>query len=149
MKWIDLPPVWLGLFLVLVWWAPQFGFAAERNVAWRGLVGWALVALGLCLMILAVMQMARHRTTVIPHLQPSALVKTGIFGISRNPIYLGDALVLAGFVLIWDTSILFLLLVPAFMFLITRRFIMVEESRLNQAFGEEFATYCRSTRRWL
>jgi protein-S-isoprenylcysteine O-methyltransferase Ste14 len=149
MKWIDLPPVWLGLFLGVVWGASQLFDAAERHGTGLAGFGWVLVIAGLSIMGLAVFEMTRHRTTVIPHMQPSSLVKTGIFRFSRNPIYLGDALVLAGFVLIWYTSLIFLLLMPAFMFLITRRFIWAEESRLNQAFGSDFTAYCQATRRWL
>lgn len=149
LKWFDLPPVWLALFLAVVWWATQLGFATQFGDPVRGLIGWLLVAVGVILMALAIFEMTRRRTTVIPHMQPTALVKTGIFAISRNPIYLGDALILAGFTLIWGASILFLLVIPAFMFVITRRFVTAEEMRLEQAFGRDFTTYCGSTRRWI
>jgi Putative protein-S-isoprenylcysteine methyltransferase len=78
------------------------------------LLGGLLVGAGLVLMLLAVAEMRRRKTTVIPHLEADALVTTGVFSRSRNPIYLGDALVLAGLALRWDAPVA-LLLVPLFM----------------------------------
>ena len=63
----------------------------------------------------------RQKTTVIPHLEASHLVQSGIFSRTRNPIYLGDALVLTGLVLRFD-AVLSLVLVPAFVWIIERRF---------------------------
>lgn len=144
---LDIPPVWLALFLGLGWaiarLLPVDVFGGPGRVA-----GALLVLGGLGLMAAAVLQMARHRTTVIPHRQPAALVTDGIFRLSRNPIYLGDALILAGAMLWWRSS-LGLLLVPVFMALIQRRFILAEETRLAAAFGTAFAAWSTRTRRWI
>lgn len=146
-KWIDLPPVWLALFLVLSW-------AISRLLPWPVLgdagavAGAALAGLGLLLMAWAVLVMAQARTTVIPHRTASALVTQGPFALSRNPIYLGDAMVLTGAALWWD-SVLSLLLVPVFMSLISRRFIQAEEDRLERAFGPAFTLWAGRVRRWL
>lgn len=149
MKWIDIPPVWLALCLALAWWA---GAADPWNLsfggAWADFVGGLLVGAGLLLMLLAVTEMRRRRTTVIPHREAEALVTTGLFRFSRNPIYLGDLLVLAGFILRWDAPIA-LPLVPLFAWVIERRFILPEEARLRRRFHADFARYCAATRRWL
>ena len=81
-------------------------------------------------------------------MRPDALVTTGPFAISRNPIYLADALILMGLSLRWDAPI-GVLLVPAFVWLITRRFILAEEARLSDHFGAAFDAYRKDTRRWL
>jgi protein-S-isoprenylcysteine O-methyltransferase Ste14 len=99
-------------------------------------------------MLAAVAQMALRRTTVIPRRDPSALVTGGVYAISRNPIYLADALILAGVVL-WADVPLAAPLVPAFMALIQRRFIRGEEARIAAAFGADFAAYAVRTPRWL
>ena len=99
-------------------------------------------------MVLAVVEMTRMRTTVVPHMQASHLVTSGIFAHSRNPIYLGDCLVLAGFCLIWGAPAA-LILVPAFAAVILHRFIGPEEARLHARFGEAFREYCGRTRRWI
>lgn len=147
-KWIDLPPLWLALTLLIAWGislvVPGLGFGG----AWAGWAGVALVGAGLLLMGLAAATMMAARTTVIPHRDPLALVTGGVFRLSRNPIYLGDALVLAGFILRWD-AVPALVLVPVFVWLIDRRFIRAEEARLRAAFGAEFETWAARTRRWI
>ncbi|MDU8944855.1 methyltransferase family protein [Ovoidimarina sediminis] len=145
-KFVDLPPVWLGLFAALAWGQsrllPMNMFGTFGDVA-----GGVLVVAGIGLALLAVREFARARTTVIPHQQPSALVSSGIFRLSRNPIYLGDAFILLGLVLWWD-AVLSLVLVPAFMALIQARFIRAEEARLEAAFPEAFADYSARVARW-
>jgi protein-S-isoprenylcysteine O-methyltransferase Ste14 len=108
-----------------------------------------LVIAGLILMVLAVWQMWRHKTTVIPHLDPDALVTSGIFNVTRNPIYLGDLLVLLGLILRWNAHAVTFVLLPLFVWIIARRFIQPEEQRLYTAFGSDFETYCLKTRRWI
>lgn len=144
---LDLPPVWLLLSLALVW-------ALDRVLPW-GLfgplgrtVGATMIVAGLALMTAAAGQMLARRTTVIPKNDPSALVTGGIFRLSRNPIYLGDALVLAGAILWWDVPhgvpVLF-----AFMALIQHRFILDEEARLRRGFGPAFEDWAARTGRWI
>ena len=147
MKLIDIPPVWLFLFACLAWGQARL-LPVGSFGGWADWAGAALVVIGIGLMIAAVFEMTRARTTVIPHQAPSAIVTSGIFGISRNPIYLGDAMVLAGLVLRWD-AIPSVLLVPAFIMVIERRFIRDEENRLRAAFPDEFAAWSSRVRRWL
>ena len=146
MKWIDLPPVWLALFAALGWvqaaWAPFGAFGGFGD--WLGA---GLVAAGLGLAVAAAVQFRRARTTIIPHEMPTAIVTSGVYRISRNPIYLGDALILAGLGLRWD-SVLALVLVPVFVAVITRRFILPEEARLRARFGAEFDAWAARVRRW-
>jgi protein-S-isoprenylcysteine O-methyltransferase Ste14 len=149
MKWIDLPPVWLLACLVVTWWLGQvqpFALSLAHPVA--QFAGGVLVGGGLILMILAAVQMRRQQTTIIPHMEAHALVTTGVFAHSRNPIYLGDALVLTGLALRWDAP-LALILVPVFIWIIERRFIVPEEDRLRRKFRADFARYCEKTRRWV
>lgn len=146
-KMIDLPPLWLAAFVAAVWGIgqalplPLFGRAGDVLAA-------VLVAAGLALVAGAVAAMARARTTVIPHRAPQALVTQGVFGLSRNPIYLADA----GFLLaaiLWLDVPLALPLLPVFLILLRERFIRAEEARLRAAFGAEFDAFAARTRRWL
>jgi protein-S-isoprenylcysteine O-methyltransferase Ste14 len=146
MKWIDLPPVWLGVFAVLGWvqaaWWPVGSFGVFGD--W---VGALLVAAGLALAVAAAVEFRRARTTIIPHEEPSAIVTSGVYRLSRNPIYLGDALILTGLGLRWD-SVLALVLVPVFVAVVTARFIVPEEGRLKARFGAEYAAWAARVRRW-
>lgn len=146
-KWIDIPPVWLGLFVVAAWGlagvGPRIGGGALPQV-----LGGLMVGAGVLVIVLAGMALSRARTTVIPHLQPTALVTDGVYRLSRNPIYLGDALVLAGLVLRFD-GVVAMGLVPLFVWVITDRFIRPEEARLRAGFGPAFDAWAQRTRRWV
>lgn len=145
MKWIDLPPIWLLGFLLLGSTMPRVGEVLYE----QALMGQCLVGVGLIFMVLAVVQMRRHKTTVIPHRDADNLVTTGIFTQTRNPIYLGDAFVLAGALFYWETQLAALILVPGFMWVITERFIKKEEAMLESRFGDAFKDYCDTVRRWV
>lgn len=143
---IDIPPSWLVLHIVAAWAfslfsPPVFGVAGH----W---IGKLLIGIGILLMAAAILTMSRHRTTVIPRRTPTAMVTDGVFSISRNPIYLADALILMGAIL-WLDAILALPLVAVFVWLIQTRFIRDEEARLTLAFGPEFDLWAARTRRWI
>ncbi|MCB2110300.1 MAG: isoprenylcysteine carboxylmethyltransferase family protein [Defluviimonas sp.] len=144
-KEIDFPPVWLAGFAAL---CGAIGAAVPVHSEFNHTVGAVLVSFGLIVMAIAALQMLVARTTVIPRRDPAALVYGGIFRLSRNPIYLGDAIVLTGFCFSWD-ALLALPLVAVFMWVIQTRFIRDEEARLAAHFGEQYEDYCAGTRRWL
>ncbi len=144
-KEIDFPPVWLA------------GFAALGGVIGRLLpvvtpandvLGAILIVAGLLLMAAAAVQMILSRTTVVPRRDPDALVQGGVFRFSRNPIYLADAILLAGLLIAWD-ALVALPLVAVFVVVIQRRFILDEEARLSRRFGEDYLAYTARVRRWL
>lgn len=145
-KLIDMPPLWLVLFLGLALaqsvWLPVF--PAGPATQWAG--AW-VIALGIAIFAAASVQFRRHRTTIVPHHDPAAIITTGVYALSRNPIYLADALILAGFALRWDLA--GLVLVPVFMAIIARRFIAPEEARLRRLFPEAFADWAARTRPWV
>lgn len=149
MRWIDLPPVWLAGFAAAAWaqarWLPA---GLSFGGAWADLLAGLLVGGGFLLIALAAVEFRRHRTTVIPHRLPDRLIQSGIFSRTRNPIYLGDLLILAGLVLLFD-AVLSLVLLPVFLWVIERRFVIPEEDRMRRAFRADFARYERKTRRWL
>ncbi|MEX0320409.1 MAG: isoprenylcysteine carboxylmethyltransferase family protein [Ruegeria sp.] len=149
MRRIDLPPVWLVGFAVLAWLQSRHlpsGLSLEGG--FTDLISGLLIGGGVLLMVLAVVEFRRHRTTIIPHETPSAMVQTGIYKRSRNPIYLGDVLILTGLVLRFD-AVLSLVLIPVFAWVLERRFILPEEDRLRRSFRADFARYERKTRRWV
>jgi protein-S-isoprenylcysteine O-methyltransferase Ste14 len=147
MRFLDYPPIWLAGFLGLAWaqsvlWPMGFG------AGWAPVAGGLIALAGAGVMAAALPQFLRARTTIVPHRAPSALITSGIFRLTRNPIYLGDALILAGLAIRWQAWAA-LVLVPVFMRVIDRRFIRPEEGRLRAAFGAEFEAWAARVRRWL
>ncbi|WP_292293360.1 isoprenylcysteine carboxylmethyltransferase family protein [Marivita sp.] len=149
MKYVDIPPVWLLAALGVAWWQKTyFDQGLSFGPVWADLLGGLLVGGGLVLIALAAYEMRRHRTTIMPHETPDALVTSGIFKRSRNPIYLADSLILTGMILYWD-AVLSLPLIPIFIWWIEKHFILAEEKLLRRNFRADFARYEKQTRRWL
>lgn len=113
-------------------------------------VAGVLLAVGGGLMLAAVWSLWRAHTTIDPFHpeRASHLVISGIYRISRNPIYLGDALLLTG-VVFWLGQPLGLIVVALFILFIDRFQIRGEEAALARHFGERFDRYRERTRRWL
>ncbi|HEY7717382.1 MAG TPA: isoprenylcysteine carboxylmethyltransferase family protein [Pedococcus sp.] len=113
--------------------------------AWLGVL---LVAGGVALMAWAVATMRRARTTVVPWEEASRLVTEGPFRLSRNPIYLGDALAYVG-VSVLIGSWWPLLVLPAVLLAMLRLVITREEEYLATRFGAAYAAYRSRVRRWV
>lgn len=146
---IDIPPVWLVLAILIAWWQARLlplGLSLEGAVT-DALAG-LLIGAGIVLIIAAALAFRRARTTIIPHQTPAALITTGVFARTRNPIYLADAMILTGFILRFD-AVASLVLVPIFVWWIERHFIVPEENRMRRTFRKDFAVYERKVRRWV
>lgn len=149
MKWLDVPPVWLAAFAAIAFVQARyasFGLSLAHPVTM--LAGGLLVGAGIVLILLAAMEFRKHKTTIIPHQEATALIQSGVFSKSRNPIYLADVLILAGLALRWD-AVLSLALVPILFWVLETRFVVPEENRLRRQFRADFARYAQKTRRWL
>ena len=148
-RWLNIPPVWLALALVIAYFQARyvhFGLSLSHPIT--HMVAGLSIGAGVLLMALAVIEMRRHRTTVIPQREADHLVTTGVFKWTRNPIYLGDAMVLLGFILHWD-AVLSLAILPIFIMAIDYGIIVHEEDRLRRKFRSDFERYMRDTRRWI
>ncbi|MGR8979696.1 MAG: methyltransferase family protein [Gammaproteobacteria bacterium] len=85
----------------------------------------------------------RNKQIYAPH-----LVTEGIFNHCRNPLYIGNILMLLG-IGILSNSLLFIgLIIPVFL-LIYQAMVIAEENFLREKFGAEFDAYCRRVNRWL
>ena len=111
-------------------------------------IGLAPAGAGILLALWAAAGFIRAGTPLEPYKEASALVTSGPYRLSRNPIYLGMALLLLGFWL-WLGSLSPGLVLPGFVIAIERRFIRREEAHLEERFGASFRSYRASVRRWL
>ncbi|MHC4839478.1 MAG: methyltransferase family protein [Planctomycetota bacterium] len=112
------------------------------------LIGLAPIAIGLVLVLLATWKFIKARTTIMPFNEPSALIDSGIYRLSRNPIYLGFTLWLVGAALLFG-SLTPLFLCPVFPIVADLYFIRAEEKNLTEILGEPYVEYKQRVRRWL
>jgi protein-S-isoprenylcysteine O-methyltransferase Ste14 len=111
------------------------------------IVGVVLLSLGLLTFILAFFNFGDSWRIGIDRKKPGALVTTGIFGVTRNPIYVAFDLFFVGMFLLngtWFFLIFGLLAAVAIHFQILR-----EEDYLRKQYGEAFRDYCERTARYL
>ncbi|MGZ8347733.1 MAG: methyltransferase family protein [Allosphingosinicella sp.] len=143
------PLVYFGLLLT--------GFGAERFVRLRSFgldrpllvaAGVLLIAAGALMIAAAIGLFRRAGTPPEPWTATQRIVDTGIYGRTRNPMYVGMALIYAGLAVAFDGPVALLLLAVA-MLIIRTQVIAREENYLDGKFGEEYRAYKARVRRWL
>jgi len=111
-------------------------------------VGVALIIVGLTLAILGRREFAQYGQPTDPGHPTSRVITTGVFSISRNPLYLGGVCILLGIALAVNLPWVLVLLLPA---LVACHYVLIapEERYLAAKFGEEYRTYAASVHRWI
>jgi protein-S-isoprenylcysteine O-methyltransferase Ste14 len=149
---IALPPfIFLGFFVVGLVFHYFFkllivnepGFASILDI-----LGIALIVVSLILPVLAFKALEKSKTTHKVSEPTTAIVSSGIFGYTRNPIYLSGFILFVGISFITNSLILIILTVPLF-FVIREGVVKREENYLERKFGQEFIDYKKSVRRWI
>ncbi|REL29329.1 methyltransferase family protein [Thalassotalea euphylliae] len=150
---LKIPPVLLVVISLLLMWLtqqllPHFAFTSTNHYGVQ-LAG-TLLLLGAFVIFAGVYAFRKAQTTVNPMTpsDASSLVNTGIYRITRNPMYLGFLLMLIAyavylqhpFTLIWC---------GVFVGYMTQFQIKPEERMLNRLFGEPYQDYCTQVRRWI
>jgi protein-S-isoprenylcysteine O-methyltransferase Ste14 len=116
--------------------------------AWRESLALVLAAAWVLLTAPSVATFWRARTSMIPARPATTLVVAGPYRFTRNPMYLGLALLSVAFALFFNSYWVILLLVPALV-LVTRLVIVREERYLRRRFGADYEAYTKRVRRWL
>jgi protein-S-isoprenylcysteine O-methyltransferase Ste14 len=110
-------------------------------------VGIAAIAAGIVLNVWADSMFKKNKTPVKPYLKPSALMTSGIYRVSRNPMYLGMTLILFGVAVCMGSLTAFVS--PLLFYLVSEyRFIPPEERVMEEVFGQSYLDYKRRVRRW-
>ncbi len=144
----DLPPIWFAaswlLILIVGRLTPDWATPIGGHVS----LGWGFTLTGLSLILWAAFWFWRKRTTIEPHHKATTLLVEGPYRISRNPIYLGLAVILAGSIIgrgIWFGIPVLI----GFIAIIQKRFVVPEEAGLREVFGAEADAYLAKTRAWI
>ena len=139
---IYLGPLLLGLLLHR---ARPIAFLPRRIAR---VLGWPLLACGICVNLWFVVTMRRAHTPLNPRKPVRRVITWGPFRFSRNPGYTSLAMTYAGIASVVNT-LWPLLLLPAVIGVIRRGVIEREERYLERAFGAEYRQYKASVRRWI
>ena len=118
----------------------------SNPIAWA--LGGLLIFCGAALAGFGILKFKGVGTTIRPDRAASSLVATGPYKFTRNPMYLGLAVVYLG-IAITDQSLWALILLPVVLTIIRRRAIEPEEAFLERRFGADYTSYKAKVRRWL
>jgi protein-S-isoprenylcysteine O-methyltransferase Ste14 len=134
------------LMWLVAWASPSMRLTIPASVALA--IGIALM--GMLVILAGIIEFQRARTTVNP-MHPDAastLVIQRVYASTRNPMYLGFAMMLLGWAVFLSHPLSFLI-VPCFIAYMNRFQIVPEERALEGRFGSEFEVYRSRVRRWL
>jgi protein-S-isoprenylcysteine O-methyltransferase Ste14 len=142
------PPIWAVLYIVI---AALFDLAYP----WKSLIDLSsrtacvtFIIAGAAVAFWARGLFARRSTTIIPTGSTSALVTTGPYRHSRNPMYVGMTLVTLGIAFLVGAMPMFA--VPVALFVtVNRVFVPFEEAKMRRTLGAPYTEYLRRVRRWL
>lgn len=144
-----IPPV--ALFYFYTVFAAAFGwplassqrFFQSTIAAWFGV---GLCAVGVLILVASLVSFGNSFRVGIDTDQPGRLVTTGIFAVSRNPIYVGFFIFLVGQLLVFPNWVPLIYLVGATA--LFHRQVLREEGFMRQHYGQEYVEYCRHVRRY-
>ena len=148
---LKIPPPVVALFMgVLMWLAARATPTCAFMMPARRILAACLALAGLSTAILGVVSFRRAGTTVNP-MQPekaTSLVTSGIYRVTRNPMYVGLLLALTAWAVFLANALGFLFL-PALVLYLNRFQIAPEEVALARVFGQQFIDYKSRVRRWV
>jgi len=110
--------------------------------------GAALIIVGVALVVLARRELARRGQPTDPGRPTTRVITTGVFSVSRNPLYLGAVCFLVGVALAVNLPWALALLLPS---LVACHYVLIapEERYLVAKFGEEYRVYAATVHRWI
>jgi protein-S-isoprenylcysteine O-methyltransferase Ste14 len=133
--------------IILIWLVPLPWIASPfADILFA--IGWLLIAAAVAMDVAAIRAMRRANTTVRPDQGSAHLVTTGPFAFTRNPLYLGNTMIMIGIGLVAG-SLWFLLLALVAAFATQKLAIEREERHLEVRFGKKFRDYAKRVRRWI
>jgi protein-S-isoprenylcysteine O-methyltransferase Ste14 len=143
------PPIALGVAVIaglaLNWLVPLPFVPASLPAGWLGA---AVFVLALALFAWAVVTMTRAGSNVPTSLPTTAIVDSGPYGVTRNPIYLSMFLALTGLGIAFD-NLWLLMMLMLFALVIRYGVVAREEAYLERKFGDVYRSYHSRVRRWL
>jgi len=148
MRKILLPPVVTLVCILAIVGTGQLESAELWHTGAWDIVGASLILLGILLPVWGARTFKRHETNILPYKDPDNMVTDGPFKFTRNPMYLGMMLVLAGTAILVGTKLAPIF--PLVFFAVANWwYIPFEEGRMAEAFGTNFSEYKSKVRRWI
>ena len=142
------PPLIYGGFLLIGFVIDYFWPIPVLPDNFQYALGGVLIVLALAIIFPAFKLFRKVGTAVRPDRPTTAIITSGPYRFTRNPLYLALTLIYAGIAIAADSIWVLLLLMPVLL-IMNRGVIGREEKYLDEKFGEEYRRYKKTVRRWL
>jgi protein-S-isoprenylcysteine O-methyltransferase Ste14 len=138
------------LFLILLLTTkPILPFGSERIERWMDIFGIAVVLAGQGCRVLAIGFVDNiRRGGRQKRISANKLIRGGVYAHTRNPLYLGDLLIVCGLVIIASCQWGYLLVLPVFIG-VYWAIVLAEEDFLRRKFGQDYEAYCQAVNRFV
>jgi len=143
-----IPPAWFLLAIALMVGLSMLAPGPRLLEFPLRYIGVGVMLIGLALVALPAVYFARFHTPIHPGHTPTALITTGPYRFSRNPIYAGMFVALLGIAILLGVTTP---IIAPFIFvaIIRMLFIKREEAICREQFGQDYTEYCEKVRRWV
>ena len=141
------PPTLFFILIVAIVAVDKFFPLVAFASPWLPWCGAGLLILGIAVSVAGKRHFQRVGTNVYTFEEPGELVTDGLYGFSRNPMYLGLVVAGAGAALV-SATLSALVLVAAFAITVRCWYIAFEENAMRRQFGDAYEAYCREVGRW-
>lgn len=143
------PPLIYVIPLALAWWLGRhWPLPFSDTTTGAPAVGWALVALGALCTFPAALTFLAAKTAIVPVRPATTLVTSGLYRVTRNPMYLGFTIAYVGAtLLLWNWWVVIFL--PLVLWAMHALVIFREERYLDARFGQAYRDYRGRVRRWI
>ena len=145
-----IPPIALFYFYTIFAAAFDWPLVGTQRFFHSTAAAWAGVSLclaGLVILFISLLSFGKSFRVGVDIDHPDELVTTGIFSVSRNPIYVGGALVLTGEFLVFPNWVPLLYLAGGLA--LFHRQVLREEAFVRDHYGQQYLDYCRHVRRYV
>jgi protein-S-isoprenylcysteine O-methyltransferase Ste14 len=143
------PPLWALIFLAATYGLSLAPGLNELPLLQTRPIGLIVIVVALAILAWSMLQFRLANTQMLPNSERNdALVATGVYAITRNPMYLAMTVFAIGGAL-WFGRVP-MLLAPVLMFAVANWvFIPMEEAKMRRQFGDAFDAYTKRVRRWI
>lgn len=142
------PPVWVVFTMLAMYALHRWLPIMVIDLPYASILAGLVLILGLAMILMAAAGFNRAETGIVPFSESTKLVKSGFYRFTRNPMYLGMVMILAGFALALGTLACWIP-IPIFISVIQIQFILNEEKFLTDIYGDDYVQYTKQVRRWL
>ena len=146
-KRIIYPPMWLAIGIIVQFGCNEYFPGASFATVTGQVIGGVILVAGLALLVVAGGLFKKADTDLIPFRNVTALVTSGVYRFTRNPQYLGDIALVAGYAILCNSQFVYITGLIGILWFLLAPF--TEEPWLRREYGEAYERYASRVPRFI